>query len=74
MAADSRREHRTHRMPILQFGVEACHQDRPLAHEHRIPGTAVGVLAFGEKTSRLNRIAIVLAVLAIGLIALAPKG
>lgn len=36
-------------------------------------GTAVGVLAFGEKTSRLNRIAIVLAVLAIALIALAPK-
>ena len=39
-----------------------------------VVGTAVGVLAFGEKTSRLNRIAIVLAVLAIGLIALAPKG
>lgn len=36
-------------------------------------GTAVGVLAFGEKTSRLNRIAIMLAVLAIALIALAPK-
>ncbi|MBE2291547.1 MAG: EamA family transporter [Xanthomonadales bacterium] len=37
-------------------------------------GTLVGVLAFGERTSRLNRIAIVLAVLAIALIALAPKG
>ena len=32
-------------------------------------GTLVGVLAFGEKTSRWNRIAIVLALLAIGLIA-----
>ena len=39
-----------------------------------VVGTAVGVLAFGEKTSRLNRIAIVLAVVAIALIALAPKG
>lgn len=37
-------------------------------------GTLVGVLAFGEKTSRLNRIAIALAVVAIALIALAPKG
>ena len=36
-------------------------------------GTLVGVLGFGEKTSRLNRIAIALAVLAIALIALAPK-
>jgi len=36
-------------------------------------GTAVGVLAFGERTSTLNRIAIVLAVVAIGLIALAPR-
>ena len=36
-------------------------------------GTAVGVLAFGEKTSTLNRIAIALAVLAIGLISLAPR-
>ena len=36
-------------------------------------GTAVGVLAFGEKTSLLNRAGIVLAVLAIGLIALAPR-
>ncbi|GAB3511525.1 EamA family transporter [Pseudoxanthomonas daejeonensis] len=36
-------------------------------------GTAVGVLAFGEKTSRLNRLAIVLAVAAIALIALAPR-
>lgn len=32
-------------------------------------GTLVGVLAFGEQTSRWNRIAIVLALLAIGLIA-----
>ena len=37
-------------------------------------GTAVGVLAFGERTSRLNRAAIALAVLAIGLIALAGRG
>ncbi|WP_372017282.1 EamA family transporter [Pseudoxanthomonas sp. 10H] len=36
-------------------------------------GTAVGVLAFGEKTSWLNRVAIALAVAAIGLIALAPR-
>ena len=36
-------------------------------------GTAVGVLGFGEKTSWLNRIAIVLAVAAIAMIALAPK-
>ncbi|KAF1693610.1 DMT family transporter [Pseudoxanthomonas koreensis] len=36
-------------------------------------GTAVGVLAFGEKTSALNRIAIALAVSAIALIALAPR-
>ena len=34
-------------------------------------GTAVGVLAFGERTSALNRVAIVAAVAAIGLIALA---
>jgi multidrug transporter EmrE-like cation transporter len=33
----------------------------------------VGVFAFGEKTSRLNRLAIVLAVVAIALIALAPR-
>jgi len=37
-------------------------------------GTAVGVLAFGERTSALNRAAIVLAVVAIGLIALAGRG
>jgi len=36
-------------------------------------GTAVGVLAFGERTSPLNRAAIVAAVIAIGLIALAPR-
>ncbi|AKC86663.1 EamA family transporter [Pseudoxanthomonas suwonensis] len=36
-------------------------------------GTAVGVLGFGERTSRLNRVAIVLAVVAISLIALAPR-
>lgn len=36
-------------------------------------GTAVGVLAFGEKTSGLNRMAIALAVAAIALIALAPR-
>ena len=36
-------------------------------------GTAVGVLAFGEKTSWLNRVAIALAVVAIVLIALAPR-
>ena len=36
-------------------------------------GTAVGVLAFGEKTSPLNRAAIALALVAIGLIALAPR-
>ncbi len=36
-------------------------------------GTAVGVLAFGEKTSLLNRAAIVLAVAAIALVALAPR-
>ena len=36
-------------------------------------GTAVGVLAFGEKTSRWNRFAIGLAIGAIGLIAAAPK-
>lgn len=35
-------------------------------------GTLVGILAFGEKTGRWNRLAIVLAVAAIGLIALAP--
>lgn len=34
-------------------------------------GTLVGVLAFGERLSRLNRVAIGLAILAIGLIALA---
>ena len=36
-------------------------------------GTAVGVLAFGERTSRLNRVAIVAAIAAIALIALAPR-
>ena len=36
-------------------------------------GTAVGVLAFGERTSALNRVAIVAAVAAIGLIALAQQ-
>ena len=36
-------------------------------------GTAVGVLAFGERTSRLNRAAIVLAVLAIAMLAIAPR-
>lgn len=36
-------------------------------------GTLVGVLAFGEKTSRWNRLAIVLAILAIVLIAAAPR-
>lgn len=36
-------------------------------------GTAAGVLAFGEKTSPVNRVAIVLAVVAIALIALAPR-
>jgi drug/metabolite transporter (DMT)-like permease len=36
-------------------------------------GTLVGVLAFGEKTSRWNRAAIVLAILAIALIAYAPR-
>ena len=36
-------------------------------------GTAMGVLAFGEKTSALNRAAIALAVAAIALIALAPR-
>lgn len=36
-------------------------------------GTLVGVFGFGEKTSPLNRAAIALAVLAIGLIALAPR-
>lgn len=36
-------------------------------------GTAVGVLAFGEQTSRLNRAAIALALVAIGLVALAPR-
>ena len=36
-------------------------------------GTLVGVLAFGEKTSRWNRLAIVLAILAIVLIASAPR-
>lgn len=37
-------------------------------------GTLVGVVAFGEKTSRWNRAAIGLAVVAILLIAAAPKG
>lgn len=37
-------------------------------------GTLVGVLAFGEKTSRWNRAAIGLAIIAIALIAAAPKG
>jgi drug/metabolite transporter (DMT)-like permease len=37
-------------------------------------GTLVGVLAFGEKTSRWNRAAIGLAIIAIVLIAAAPKG
>lgn len=37
-------------------------------------GTLVGVLAFGEKTSRWNRVAIGLAIVAIALIAAAPKG
>lgn len=37
-------------------------------------GTLVGVLAFGERTSRGNRLGIVLAVLAIALIAGAPQG
>ncbi len=36
-------------------------------------GTLVGVLAFGEKTSRWNRLAIVLAIVAIALIASAPR-
>lgn len=37
-------------------------------------GTLVGVLAFGEKTNRWNRAAIGLAIVAIVLIAAAPKG
>lgn len=36
-------------------------------------GTLVGVAVFGEKTSRWNRAAIVLAIVAIGLIAYAPR-
>ncbi len=36
-------------------------------------GTLVGVLAFGERTSRWNRLGIVLAILAIALIAFAPR-
>lgn len=36
-------------------------------------GTLVGVFAFGEKTSRWNRLAIVLAVVAIAVIASAPR-
>ncbi len=36
-------------------------------------GTLVGVVMFGEKTSRWNRVAIVLAIVAIGLIAYAPR-
>ncbi|MGY0556795.1 MULTISPECIES: EamA family transporter [unclassified Lysobacter] len=36
-------------------------------------GTLVGVAVFGEKTSRWNRAAIVLAIVAIGLIACAPR-
>jgi len=38
-----------------------------------VAGTLVGVLAFGEPTSRLNRAAIALAIAAIALIALAPR-
>ncbi len=38
-----------------------------------VAGTLVGVLAFGESTSRLNRAAIALAIAAIALIALAPR-
>lgn len=37
-------------------------------------GTLVGVVAFGEKTSRWNRLGLVLAILAIALIAFAPRG
>lgn len=37
-------------------------------------GTLVGVAAFGEKTSRWNRLGIGLAIIAIALIAAAPKG
>ena len=36
-------------------------------------GTLVGVLAFDERTSRWNRLGIVLAILAIALIAFAPR-
>ena len=36
-------------------------------------GTLVGVFGFGEKTSRWNRLAIVLALVAIALIAMAPR-
>lgn len=36
-------------------------------------GTLVGVLAFGERTSRWNRLGIVLAILAIAMIAFAPR-
>lgn len=36
-------------------------------------GTLVGVLAFGERTSRWNRLGIALAILAISLIAFAPR-
>ncbi|MDI9240145.1 EamA family transporter [Lysobacter sp. LF1] len=36
-------------------------------------GTLVGVFAFGEKTSRWNRLAIVLAIVAIAIIASAPR-
>jgi drug/metabolite transporter (DMT)-like permease len=36
-------------------------------------GSLVGILAFGEHTSRLNRLAIALAVVAIALIGLAPR-
>ncbi|BDU16958.1 EamA family transporter [Lysobacter auxotrophicus] len=38
-----------------------------------VMGTLVGVLAFGEKTSRWNRLAIVLALVAIAVIATAPR-
>lgn len=37
-------------------------------------GTLAGVLLFGEKTSRWNRLGIALAILAIALIAFAPRG
>jgi len=37
-------------------------------------GTLVGVIGFGEKLSWLNRAAIGLAIISIGLIAMAPRG